>query len=206
MLKRILQTLFRPNHQPEMNDSKPAANSPFVQYSGEVLAVDLINRFWVNNKAANDQHAKAMIKSVAEKMMEDCRKVLFSPEPIMVNRQLLAESVSRCAKLQVLLISPVPEPDGTGLRGHLGMTGELKSRILDIIKFDKEFESFPDNLNLAKAGNQIQYAYRRAWAYMNIFEGLRHEYDDINPEQSKIGSGHFLRVNVLTQRASTGRS
>lgn len=184
MLKKILQTIFRPNHQPEMNIAQ-SSNSPFVQHEGEALAVELINRFWVNNKAANEHHSKAMVKNVAEKMMEDCRKVLSGPDPIMVNRQLLAESVLRCAKLQVLLISPVPEPDGTGLRGHLGMTGELKSRILDIVKIDKEFESFPANINLAKAGNQIQFAYRRAWAYMNVFEGLRHEYDDINPEQSK---------------------
>lgn len=185
MLKNILLALFKPNHQPEMNIEKPILVNPFVPPKGEALAIDLINRFWVNNKSANDQHSKTMVKNVADKMMADCLKVLASTEPIKVNRQLLADSVLLCAKFQVLLIPPVPEKDGTGLRGYLGMTGELKSKIMEIIKIDKEFESFPENLNLEKAWNQVQYAYRRAWAYMNIFEGLRHEYDDINPEQSK---------------------
>ena len=185
MLKKILLALFRPNHQPEILVAQSTSNSPFVRYEGEVLAADLIKRFWVNNSAANENHAKAMVKSVAEKMMEDCRKVFASTDPILTNRQLLADSVLQCAKLQVLLISPVPEQDGTGLRGHLGMTGELKPRLLEIIKIDKEFETFPNGLNFANAWNQVQYAYRRAWAYMNVFEGLRHQYDDINPEQSK---------------------
>ena len=44
---------------------------------------------------------------------------------------------------------------------------------------------FPKELNSEKTLNQIQYAYRRAWAYMNLFERLRHEYNDIHPEQSE---------------------
>ncbi len=185
MLKKILLALFKPNHQPEMIVDKPSLDNPFMQSEGEALAIELINRFWVGNKSANDHHAKVMIKSVAEKMMADCRKVMSSTEPIMANRQLLAESILRCAKLQVLLISPVPEHDGTGLRGHLGISGELKTKILEVIKTDKEFESFPEGLNFDTALAQVQFAYRRAWAGMNVFEGLRHEYDDINPEQSK---------------------
>lgn len=185
MLKKILLTIFKPNHQPEMDSSNSSADNPFTKQTGEALAIDLINKFWVKNKSANNNHAKAMIKSVAEKMMEDCRKIFSSPDPISVNRQLLADSVLRCAKLQVLVISAQPEPDASGLRGHLGITGELKSRILDIIKIDEEFDNFPKELDSEKALNQIQYAYRRAWAYMNLFERIRHEYDDIHPEQSE---------------------
>jgi len=185
MLKKILQALLKPNHQPEMIISKSSSIDPFVQQTGEALVVDLINRFWVNNKSANDHCAKGMVKSIAEKMMEDCRQVLTATDPIIANRQHLAESVLRCAKLQVLLISPVPEHDGSGLRGQLGITGELKSKILEIIKSDKEFASFPEGLSFDQAWAQIQYAYRRAWANMNIFEGLRHEFNDIHPEQSQ---------------------
>ncbi len=184
MLKKILLTLFKPNHQPEMNLSNSSADNPFAKQTGEALAIDLINKFWVKNKAANNNHAKAMIKSVAEKMMGDCRKIFSSPDPVSVNRKLLAGSVLSCAKLQVLVISPPPEHDASGLRGHLGITGELKSRILDIIKIDQEFDNFPKELNFEKALNQIQFAYRRAWAYMNLFERIRHEYDDIHSEQS----------------------
>jgi hypothetical protein len=185
MLKKIFLALFKPNHQPEMILSNSSTNDPFAQPKGEVLAVELINRLWVSNKTANDKHSKAMIKNVAEKMMEDCRKVLSSTDPVRVNRQLLAESVLRCAKFQVLVIAPEPEFDGTGLRGRLGITGELAARVLELIKTDKEFDTFPEGLSFAKAGAQIQYAHRRAWASMNLFERLRHEFDDINPEQSK---------------------
>ena len=186
MLKKILQALLKPNHQPEMIISKPSSSDPFIQQTGEALVVDLINRFWVNNKSASDHYAKAVVKNIAEKMMEDCRQVLAATDPIMTNRQLLAESVLRCAKFQVMLISPVPEHDGTGLRGQLGITGELKPKILEIIKSDKEFfASFPEGLKFDQASAQIQYAYRRSWANMNIFEGLRHEFDDIHPEQSQ---------------------
>ena len=185
MLKRIFLQLFRPNHQPEMIIQNASSNSLFERRHGEEFAIDLINRFWVNNNSTNDRQAKAMVKKVAEKMMEDCRKVLSSPTPVMSNRQLLAESVLRCAKLQVLVISPEPEHDGSGLRGHLGITGELKAKILEVIKTDKEFATFPQGQSFDKAWAQMQHAYRRSWAYMNIFEGLRHEFDDINPEQSK---------------------
>ena len=185
MLKKIFLTIFKPNHQPEMNLSDSSADNPFAQQSGEALAIELIGKFWVNNKSANNNHAKAMIKSVADKMLGDCRKIFSSPDPISVNRQLLAESVLSCAKLQVLVISPQPENDASGLRGHLGITGELKARILDIIKIDEEFANFPKELNSEKALNQIQYAYRRAWAYMNLFERIRHEYNDIHPEQAE---------------------
>lgn len=185
MFKKIFLALFKPNHQPEMIVSNSAYNDPFAQPKGEALAVDLINRLWVSNKSANDKHSKAMIKNVAEKMMEDCRTVFSSADPVTVNRQLLAESVLRCAKFQVLLVVPEPESDGTGLRGALGITGELAARVLEVVKTDKEFDTFPDGLNYAKAVAQIQYAHRRAWACMNLFERLRHEFDDINPEQSK---------------------
>jgi len=182
MLKQILLTIFKPNHEPEMNLANQRA---LEQPRGEALAVELINRFWTKNKSANANHAKAMIKNVAEKMLQDCHKIFASPDPILLNRQLLAESVLQCAKLQVLLISPQPERDASGLRGNLGITGELKAKILEIIKIDKEFESFPDGLSFEQACNQIQYAYRRAWAYMNLFEGIRHEYNDIHEEQDK---------------------
>ncbi len=182
MLKKILLAIIKPNHQPEMNLSNQGA---LEQLKGEALAVDLINKFWVKNKAANNNHAKAMVKNVAEKMMEDCRKVFASNTPILVNRQLLAESVLQCAKFQVLVIPPHPEHDVSGLRGHLGISGELKAKILEIIKLDKDFETFPSGLSFEQAWNQIQYAYRRAWAYMNLFEGIRHEYDDIHAVQDK---------------------
>jgi hypothetical protein len=185
MLKNILLKLLKPNHQPEMIVAKAGADNPFARPRGAEFADDLIQRYWINNTAVNDHHTAKMINSFAEKMMADCRKILTSPDPVKANRQKLAESVLSCAKLQVLVISPEPAPDGTGLRGHLGITGELKARIPDIIKVDKEFETFPNNLDFDKAWHQIQYAYRRSWAYMNVFEGLRHEFDDIHPEQEQ---------------------
>jgi hypothetical protein len=182
MLKKILLAIFKPNHEPEMNLPHQGAHE---RPKGKALALELINQFWLKNKSANHNQAKALINSVAEKMLEDCRKIFASPEPGILNRQLLAESVLQCAKLQVLVISPRPEHDASGLRGHLGITGELSAKILEIVKIDKEFESFADGLSFEQARNQIQYAYRRAWAGMNLFEGMRHEFGDIHAEQDK---------------------
>lgn len=185
MLKNILLRILKPNHQPEMIVGRASGSDVFTQPEGEELAVYLIDKFWTGNAAASSHHKASMIKKVADKLMEDCRAILASPDPRMANRQLLAESVLRCAQLQVLVIAPAPEPDGSGLRGHLGMTGELKAKILDIIRIDKEFDSFPEKLDFDKAWNQIQYAYRRSWACMNVFEGLRHEFNDFHPEMSE---------------------
>lgn len=185
MLKTILQKLLKPNHQPEMFIAKPGQDSPFSRPRGMEFADELISRYWLDNTGTNNHHTAKMIKKIGEKMAGECRRILNSPDPVAANRQQLAESVSSCAKLQVLMIPPAPEADATGLRGHFGITGELKARILDIIKVDAEFESFPDKLDAAQAWNQIQYAYRRAWAYMNIFEGLRHEVGDVHPEQAQ---------------------
>lgn len=189
MLKKILldilMKLIRPDHQPEMHMDKPSSDNLFSQSKGEAFAIELITGFWVKNKAANEHHSKAMIRKVADKMLEDCRKVLASPDPRMANRQMLADSVLSCAKLQVLTILPAPAPDASGMRGKLGISGELKAHILEIVKLDKEFATFPDIEDADKAWNQVQYAYRRAWASMNIFEALRHEFEDFHPETDK---------------------
>ncbi|MDX8400483.1 MAG: hypothetical protein R8K20_09590 [Gallionellaceae bacterium] len=185
MFKTILLRIFKPNHQPEMIISDlPFSDMPF-RTEEDTLAIKLINKYWVKNRAANSQHSAEMIKTVAENILLDCQAIFASPDRRMANRAKLLEAVSRCAKMQVLVISPEPEADGTGLRGLFGITGELKSKILEVIEIDKEFHTFPENLDFEKAWLQIQYAYRRAWACMNIFEALRHEFNDFHPEQAQ---------------------
>lgn len=162
----------------------PFSDLPFPSEE-DVLAIKLINKYWVKNRSANNHHNAEMIKTVAENMLLDCQAIFASPDRRKANREKLLDAVSTCAKMQVLVIPPKSEADGTGLRGLFGITGELKSKTLEVIEIDKEFHSFPENLDFEKAWNQIQYAYRRAWACMNIFEALRHEFNDFNPDQSQ---------------------
>lgn len=184
MLKQILLQLFRPNHQPEILASQTDTNTASTHKTGAAFAAELIEGYWTRNKAVNEQHSSGAIKSIARKLTEDCSAVLASPDPKLANRRELVESVTQCAMMQVLLIPAAPAPDQTGLRGKLGISGDLKTRILDIAKVDPYFKDFPHKQDAEKALGEIQNAYRRAWARMNIFEAFRHEFNDLTPDLS----------------------
>ncbi len=184
MLKKILQQLFKPNHQPEMFADQPDANDagPASHKTGAAFAAELIDGYWTRNKAVNEQHSSRAIKAVARKMSEDCQAILSSPDPKLANRRELVDSVAQCAMMQVLLIPPAPAPDSSRLRGQLGISGELKTHILDIARVDEYFSNFPEKQDADKALGEIQNAYRRAWARMNVFEAFRHDFNDLTPD------------------------
>jgi hypothetical protein len=116
-------------------------------------------------------------------MIQEIIKVAVSPDPRMANRKKLADSVVEMAQFQVLVIDPPPAEDQTGLRGQVGITGELKGRLLDLYRIDgglqKVFDGFPE---LPKewddVWNPILLRYRLSFAWTHIFHMLRFECDD----------------------------
>ena len=75
-------------------------------------------------------------------MMAEVVKVALSPNPVMANREQLSNWLYEMAQFQVLTLDPPPAEDRSGLRGHLGVTGELKPRLFELYNVSKELKEF----------------------------------------------------------------
>src|SRR6266496_4191055 len=75
-------------------------------------------------------------------ILTDIEQMLSQPNPVQAVRMRSLDIIIGTADFQVLVIPPPPEPDPTGIRDYEGVTGELKMRIPELIKVDKELEEF----------------------------------------------------------------
>jgi hypothetical protein len=145
--------------------------------------------YWTNNHEITKDSSAPFVKEHAAKMADQCIAVLQSPDPIAKCREDLGDLVYACAQYQVLVLDPPPTPDPTGLRGRLGITGELKARIHELAKQDEflieYFSAFPEVTSRDDEWNLILMRYRMCGAYMNVMNALRISLDDCNPDDSK---------------------
>jgi hypothetical protein len=77
-------------------------------------------------------------EALVERALRDVGEVIDAPNPVMANREKFASSVLEMSKYLVLVLpSPdEPEKDVTGFRGRPGITGELRSHLLEIAEKD----------------------------------------------------------------------
>lgn len=57
-------------------------------------------------------------------------------------REQLTDSVTGLAKFGALVVNPEPEPDTTGLRGEIGVSGQLRDRLLEIYAAENYMPEF----------------------------------------------------------------
>ena len=154
-----------------------------------ILANQLINTYWHNNHDAVKDFSDDFVSKTSTKIMEEVLIILGSDNPMMANREKLSEHILECAKYQVLVLTPDPSEDVTGMVGKCGISGELKERILDVIKVNKGlkelFHSQPNDITFGDAWNLILAKYRYSWAFMNVISGMRTYFKDSNPTTSK---------------------
>ena len=197
MLKRLLSNLFSfPQFSPSVSTDEHDVYTPKEKLiskgrtnSDLDLAIGIIQDCWIyNNEVTAGKHGVRLeenfIRGKAERLLNSCKDILSSDNPLMANREHLANATIRTANAQVLVISPPPFEDATGLRGHCGITGELKSKLMDLVKVDKDlrekFHQLPPPLDYETISNELLYEYRFAYADMNVFTRFRAAFGDYN--------------------------
>jgi hypothetical protein len=166
----------------EQSQIRQILKNPIVQ--GGQLAV---SQYWTNNTEVIKDFSKELIETTAGKMMETVIGVASSQNPLMANREKLAGYVADCAQYQVLVIEPPPAEDVTGARGHYGVSGRLRERLVEIAtknKNVKEFmHGFPEVKTWDDVWNPVLMRYRYCYAWMHIFHLLRAHIGDFNKER-----------------------
>jgi hypothetical protein len=145
----------------------------------------LVQANWVENHVAIQDFSPGFVSNQEELMMEQIVKIALSPNPVMANRQMLADCVCELAQFSVLTLDPPPASDETGLRGQVGITGELKPRLFELYYRDKGLREFFQGLENSPrtwddVWNPVLLRYRIVHSWASVFHGLRYVLDDCN--------------------------
>jgi len=125
-------------------------------------------------------------KTLAWQIMKEVREVVTAADPVIVNREKLADYVFKLANFQVLVIPSTAddEEDVTGLRGKPGITGELKAHLKEIAEKDEEVKKLVENLDHPTTEDIIgacQYYCWNGGLMTNVFNSTRIALGDCNP-------------------------
>lgn len=107
-------------------------------------------------------------------------------DPIMACRQRLAATMLAFSSWQVLVIPPAPEEDASGLRGQPGVTGELKERLVKIVKknhdLSAEIYEATDSRSYDAVWEVVQRCYWKSFWYLGSFDAARIELNDVEED------------------------
>ncbi|SAL06078.1 hypothetical protein AWB67_06565 [Caballeronia terrestris] len=185
MLKK-LRDAFSPK-LPNVVTSQPTAL---------IVASIAVRDAWTNNLYATQGLTPDFKEQQAKGWIEKSMEILASPDPILANRNVLAGYVLEAADLQVLVLDPAPAVDPSGLRGILGISGELKEH-LDLLSLRcRKLAEFLHGIGADRSRdekwNAVVYRYRIVWAGMNIFNALRKSLGDAHGDPSSDWFWPFL--------------
>jgi len=110
----------------------------FLIRRNPVLKAAVLRSSEIWNSAGYDSVFNEETKnSLSDQLWMRLQEIIRDQNPVMKCRQALCDAVIELADYQVLVLPPPPEPDPTGLRGTQGITGELKSHLLEIADKNK---------------------------------------------------------------------
>jgi hypothetical protein len=152
-----------------------------------LIAVSIaIRDVWTNNLNATQDLTPDFKEQQAKEWIDKSMEILGSPNPVLANRNVLAGYVAEAADFQVLVLDRAPAVDPSGLRGILGVSGELKSHLEQLSLRCKSLGGFLHgikvNLSHAEKWNAVVYHYYIVWAGMNVFNALRKSLGDAHSD------------------------
>jgi len=154
------------------------------QSKGMLIGRQAVEQYWTNNDGVVKDFSKEMIADTAAQMMGEITKVDGSADPRMAIRKNLANCVFKYAQFQVLIIDLPPTVDATGLRGKPGISGELKSHLMELAEKDKGLREYLHRVPLAfplrpdEVWDAVLARYRVLYAWAHVFHLLRAAYED----------------------------
>ncbi|HKF49879.1 MAG TPA: hypothetical protein VKB38_21130 [Terracidiphilus sp.] len=151
------------------------------------MGARLIRENWTEDRETLKDFSREAVRAQEGFMMEEVVKISLSLNPLMANRERLAHCVLAWARFQVLVIKPPPAEDLTGLRGQPGITGELKTRLLELYRADEGLQDTFKNIE-DKPKNwperwddlwvPVDLGYRLRYAHAQVYRGLRLAFGD----------------------------
>lgn len=124
-------------------------------------------------------------KALARELYLELNEICNATDPKAICREKLVRSMLSFAPLQVLMIPPPPSADESGLRELPGITGELRTRLDEIIRCGV-FPHTDDQMELPVEADDsgwsvLQGAYWKAYWYLETFNAVRIELGDTIP-------------------------
>ena len=159
-----------------------------------------INKYWFQNHEFIKDFPPEFVEKQGEIIWKELDEIANSPNPFMANREKLSSWLCEATRFMVIVaINPPPDEDTSGLRGQLGITGELQSHLLELYKVSQGFrEGLLRGFSGAKPQNYDDVwdmalaHYRSAISAAQIFMGLRVAFDDYNKDVEQDWYRPFL--------------
>jgi hypothetical protein len=154
-----------------------------------VQARESIARNWSDSPIITSRYSEEFRNNQASQFMERAIQVATSSNRVAANRAELSGMAIATANYQVLILEPEPAPDVTGVRGRLGITGELRPHYRALIELDSTLaemaHSFPSAMSDEDIYAAIVLQYHRLHALMTMHHQLRWPLDDYNKSPDK---------------------
>ncbi len=174
MFRRLIDSLI---------DKWLLSTNPLYRAAREVIRRDTQNDASLGLSEYESQKYKEV---QATDILKSVEEVGLAEDPVMANREKLAESVLLWARYQVLILPSENEEDVTGLRGKPGITGELKAHLRDIVKADEELKKLASSLTSERDIDQACWVL--CWSShlkAGVFQALRVPLKDCHPDPAK---------------------
>ena len=164
----------------------------------------VIHRTLSNDKEGLGKYANKETKeTIAAQLINSVSKIIASPNPIMANREHLVTATLAFANFQVLIMDETSEDRG-GLRGKPGITGQLKPRLAELAKTDRDLRNIAfelgENLTQTDLTDAFVLDYWRAALDMGVYNAMRLALGDrpVNLDVDLVPP--FCRINVRVER------
>jgi hypothetical protein len=152
-------------------------NNPLV-----TLGREAVRSSWTEHLEISKQHSREYLENIARQLLDEVVRVAESDDPVRYNRDRLVEFGTMAACYEVLLMDSPPLPDVTGLRGHLGVSGELKAHLPQLRDEVKNLTEFDVDLPQDALHDVCLVRYRQCHAAVHVHHTLRFALDDCSKE------------------------
>jgi hypothetical protein len=148
-----------------------------------LTATVAIRRCWLDCPEMVKDFAHEFVQAEAARMLKEVMRIVASEDPRMENRKALSQLVDEYARLQVLVLAPIPEEDHTQFRGQPGITGEMKKHLPLLAKNESWLKEILHGYQIStpeELWSLLLLRYRQAWAWTQVLNAVRIDLDDYN--------------------------
>jgi hypothetical protein len=155
---------------------------PPKDYKDFSEAITLFREYFeINLERSSDFVHESVKKNISKSYNNDIKEFRKHSSVFMGVRNRLVASTMQMARFYVLTIPPAPDTDPTGLRGEVGISGELRPHLQKI--FEREppiaLDFLPDAtdselLELVQLYSNLAWLFSTSWNYVRLkLEGLK---------------------------------
>lgn len=136
------------------------------RYLGSVLSSFIaqeFNKYFQNKSCPLTDLSEEQKNQLAAAIFQNAFRIIGSQNPLVENRQYLADSVCEMSRFLVLIIPPAPEIDNTQMRNKPGISGELSKYAVELVERLDEFKPIYEIIKntLSEQNENIPYVLSR---------------------------------------------